>query len=71
MKKKIKKWGGSLVIRFSPDDKEQFGIDEGVWIEIPDEALRKASKDNPIIQFDVVNKMPEVKNETDNSPKIN
>jgi antitoxin component of MazEF toxin-antitoxin module len=46
MRKKIRNWGGSLVIRFSPDDKELFDIEEGDTIEIPDEILKKVRKNN-------------------------
>jgi antitoxin component of MazEF toxin-antitoxin module len=44
MKKIIKKWGPSLVIRFSPDDMEMYGIKEGDIIEIDDDVLRRAGE---------------------------
>jgi hypothetical protein len=42
MKKIIKKWGDSLVIGFTLDDMEAYGIKEGDVIEIDDEELKKA-----------------------------
>lgn len=36
MKKIIKKWGNSLVIRFSPDDVSMFGLREGDVVDIAD-----------------------------------
>jgi antitoxin component of MazEF toxin-antitoxin module len=39
MKKRIKKWGDSLIIRFSPDDVDLYNIKEGDIIDLPEEAL--------------------------------
>ena len=36
MKKKIKKYGNSLVIVFDKEDIELYGIKEGDWIELED-----------------------------------
>lgn len=40
MKKRIKKWGDSLIIRFSPDDIDIYNIREGDVIDLPEEALK-------------------------------
>jgi antitoxin component of MazEF toxin-antitoxin module len=44
MKKIIKKWGDSLVIRFSPDDVKIFNLKEGDIVEINDKVFTKLKK---------------------------
>lgn len=44
MKKIIKKWGDSIVIRFSPEEVRIFNLKEGDVIEIDDEVFAKANK---------------------------
>ena len=36
VEKKVKKYGGSLVIVFDKEDIERYGIVEGDWIELGD-----------------------------------
>ncbi len=43
MKKIIKKWGDSLIIRFSPEDLKIYNLKEGDIVEIPE--LIKIEKD--------------------------
>lgn len=46
MKKKVKKWGNSLVIIFDKEDIELHGIVEGDWIDIGDMLIQKKEKKN-------------------------
>jgi antitoxin component of MazEF toxin-antitoxin module len=44
MKKKIKKWGNSLVIVFTKEDEEVYGLVEGDVINIEDMLIQKKRK---------------------------
>ena len=44
MKKKIKKWGNSLVIVFDKEDVELYGLVEGDWIELDDMLIQEQKK---------------------------
>jgi len=44
MKKKLKKYGNSLVISFSKEEREIFGLVEGDTIEIDDMLFQKVNK---------------------------
>ena len=45
MLKKVKKYGGSLIITFDKEDIELYGICENDWIDISDMLVQKARKE--------------------------
>lgn len=45
MRKKIKKYGDSLVINFDKEEIEWFGFNEGDWIFIDDKSIKKIKED--------------------------
>ena len=70
MIKRIKKWGDSLVIRFSPEDAENYGLMEGDLIDlsdsfqlkqIPTNKIKVKFKDKETIDFHELNKKMEEK----------
>lgn len=44
--KKIKKYGGSLVIVFDKEDIERFGLVEGDWVELEDMLVQKMENED-------------------------
>jgi antitoxin component of MazEF toxin-antitoxin module len=44
MIKIIKRWGGSIIIRFSPEEAKIFNLKEGDIVEFDDEDFRKSCK---------------------------
>jgi len=50
MKKKVRKWGNTFVITFSPDECELWGIDEGSIINLEDMMVEKVIKQNPNVK---------------------
>ncbi len=44
MKKKIKKWGNSLVVVFDKEDIELHGLVEGDWVDLRDMLIQKGGK---------------------------
>jgi len=50
MKKRIKKWGDSLVIVFNKDEVSLYGLREGDVIELDDMILENKKRVNKIIK---------------------